>query len=50
MHSVMNSLFAKVALKSEFPNTDSLEIFEALSSSGNAALRKRLLIWQKKMV
>lgn len=42
MHSVMNSLFAKVALKSEFPNTDSLEIFEALSSSGNAALRKKV--------
>ncbi|WP_430428612.1 DUF6909 family protein [Maribacter litoralis] len=40
MHSVMNSLFAKAALKSEFPNTESLEIFEALSSSGNAALRK----------
>ena len=43
MHSVMNSLFAKVALKSEFPNTDSLEIFEALSSSGNAALRKKII-------
>ncbi len=43
MHSVMNSLFAKVALKSEFPNTDSLEIFEALSSSGNAALRKKVI-------
>ncbi|MFV1449213.1 hypothetical protein VBZ51_08705 [Maribacter sp. HS] len=43
MHSVMNSLFAKVALKSEFPNTDSLEIFEALSSSGNASLRKKVI-------
>lgn len=43
MHSVMNSLFAKAALKSEFPNTDSLEIFEALSSSGNAALRKKVI-------
>lgn len=42
MHSVMNSLFAKVALKSEFPNTDSLEIYEALSSTGNAALRKKV--------
>ena len=42
MHSVMNSLFAKAALKTEFPNTDSLEIFEALSSSGNAALRKKV--------
>ncbi|MEO9660203.1 MAG: hypothetical protein ABJL43_04135 [Maribacter dokdonensis] len=44
MHSVMNSLFAKVALKSEFPNTDSLEIFEALSSSGNATLRKKVIV------
>lgn len=43
MHSVMNSLFAKVALKSEFPNTDSLEIFEALSSSGNTTLRKKVI-------
>ena len=43
MHSVMNSLFAKVALKSEFPNTDSLEIYEALSSTGNAALRKKVI-------
>lgn len=43
MHSVMNSLFAKAALKSEFPNTDSLEIFEALSSSGNAALREKVI-------
>ncbi|WP_396632694.1 DUF6909 family protein [Maribacter sp. R86514] len=42
MHSVMNSLFAKAALKKEFPNTDSLEIYEALSSSGNAALRKKV--------
>ncbi|SHJ58594.1 hypothetical protein SAMN04488007_0795 [Maribacter aquivivus] len=42
MHSVMNSLFAKAALKTEFPNTDSLEIFEALSSSGNATLRKKV--------
>ncbi|APQ17344.1 DUF6909 family protein [Maribacter hydrothermalis] len=42
MHSVMNSLFAKEALKEEFPNTDSLEIFEALSSTGNAHLRKKV--------
>jgi len=42
MHSVMNSLFAKAALKKEFPNTDSLEIYEALSSSGNATLRKKV--------
>tara|TARA_R110002051_G_scaffold272077_2_gene332600 strand:- start:18208 stop:19890 length:1683 start_codon:yes stop_codon:yes gene_type:complete len=42
MHSVMNSLFAKAALKSEFPNTVSLEIFEALSSAGNSELRKKV--------
>ena len=40
MHSVMNSLFAKKALEKEFPNSDSLEIYEALSSSGSATLRK----------
>ena len=28
MHSVMNSLFAKVALKDEFANADSLDIYE----------------------
>ncbi|WP_165749413.1 DUF6909 family protein [Cellulophaga sp. Z1A5H] len=39
MHSVMNSLFARKALKKEFPNDDSLEIYEKLSSSENAELR-----------
>ncbi len=42
MHSVMNSIFAKSALKSEFPKSGSLDIFEALSSSGNASLRKKV--------
>jgi hypothetical protein len=42
MHSVMNSLFAKAALTTEFPNVDSLEIFEALSSAGNGELRKKV--------
>lgn len=42
MHSVMNSLFAKAALTSEFPKVDSLEIFEALSSPGNGELRKKV--------
>ena len=42
MHSVMNSLFAKAALTSEFPNVVSLEIFEALSSAGNSELRKKV--------
>jgi len=42
MHSVMNSLFAKAALTSEFPNAVSLEIFEALSTPGNGELRKKV--------
>ncbi len=42
MHSVMNSLFAKKALKEEFPDTNSLDIYEALSSSTNKALRKKV--------
>ena len=42
MHSVMNSLFAKKALASEYNNTSSLEIYEALSSSDNAELRDKV--------
>lgn len=42
MHSVMNSLFARKALTKEFPNSDSLEVYEALSSSGNKALRTKV--------
>ena len=42
MHSVMNSLFAKAALKDEFIDIESTEIFEALSSPGNEALRNRV--------
>ncbi|SDQ14310.1 DUF6909 family protein [Flagellimonas zhangzhouensis] len=42
MHSVMNSLFAKKALSEEFPETNSLEIFEALSSEKNKALNKKV--------
>ncbi|GLU43216.1 hypothetical protein Musp01_08400 [Muricauda sp. NBRC 101325] len=42
MHSVMNSLFAKKALLEEFPETNSLEIFEALSSEKNKALNKKV--------
>ncbi|WP_419214244.1 DUF6909 family protein [Maribacter sp. X9] len=43
MHSVMNSLFAKSALLTEFSNADALDIFEALSSSGNSSLRKKVM-------
>ncbi len=48
MHSVMNSLFARKALSKEFSNKASLEIYEALSSSGNTALRKKVETLAKK--
>ncbi len=48
MHSVMNSLFARKALSKEFPNNESLEIYEALSSSGNKELRKKVELIAKK--
>jgi len=43
MHSVMNSLYAKKALLKEFPNSNSLDIYEALSSSENKVLRKKVM-------
>ena len=43
MHSVMNSLFAKKALKKEFSDLNSLAIYEALSSSENKDLRKKVI-------
>ena len=42
MHSVMNSLFAKKALAKEFPDTDSLKIYEALSSEKDKNLNKKV--------
>ena len=42
MHSVMNSLFAKKALAKEFEDTDSLQIYEALSSEKNKNLNKKV--------
>lgn len=48
MHSVMNSLFARNALKKEFPNNGSLEIYEALSSSSNKELRSKVEVIAKK--
>ncbi|WP_422349606.1 DUF6909 family protein [Flagellimonas sp.] len=42
MHSVMNSLFAKKTLSKELPETKSLDIYEALSSSKNKGLRKKV--------
>tara|TARA_B100001765_G_C19504722_1_gene341848 strand:- start:2177 stop:3013 length:837 start_codon:yes stop_codon:yes gene_type:complete len=38
----MNSLFAKRALSKEFPEGESLKIYEALSSSANGKLRKKV--------
>ena len=43
MHSVMNSLFAKKTLAKEFPNSKSLEIYEALSSPKNENLGKKIM-------
>lgn len=48
MHSVANSLFARKALAKEFPNNDTLEIYEALSSETNAALRSKVIALAKK--
>ena len=42
MHSVMNSIFATKALKSDFSGGDALEIYEALSSSENHTLREKV--------
>jgi hypothetical protein len=42
MHSVMNSLFAKKALAKEFPETNSLKIFEALSSEKHKKLNEKV--------
>jgi len=48
MHSVMNSLYAEKALKKEFPDNKSLEIYETLSSSQNIALREKVVKLAKK--
>ena len=46
MHSVMNSLFARKALLKEFPESDSLEIYQALST--NFKLRNKVESFAKK--
>ncbi|MGB5170547.1 MAG: hypothetical protein WBN69_03860 [Eudoraea sp.] len=43
MHSVVNSLYARKALGKEFPEAESLKIYEALSSTKNEDLRKKVL-------
>ena len=48
MHSVMNSLFAKKTLAKEFPGAESLNVYEALSSSVNNELREKVTSIAKK--
>ncbi len=48
MHSVMNSLFARKALKKELSESEPLEMYEALSLSKNNALREKVTDWAKK--
>ena len=43
MHSVVNSLYASKALTKEFPNTEKLKIFQALSLQKNEAIRQKVL-------
>lgn len=47
MHSVVNSLYARKALSKEFPDNGSLEIYEALSSTDNIALRRKVIATAK---
>lgn len=42
MHSVMNSLFARKALAKEFPDAESLKIFESLGSEKHKALNQKV--------
>ena len=46
--TVSNSLFAKKALSKEYGKTASLEIYEALSSPENGALRNKVISMAKK--
>ena len=42
MHSVMNTLYAPLALKTELKKKSKLEVYEMLSNSGNGALRAKV--------
>jgi len=42
MHSVMNSLFARNALSGEFPDTEPLDIYKALSLEENEEFREKV--------
>lgn len=48
MHSVMNTLYAKTALKSYCKNKSDLEIYEALSDSSNQSLRDKVFEYASK--
>jgi len=43
MHSVMNTIFVPIALKSELKNKSNFEIYEALSEDKNNTLRNKVL-------
>ncbi|MEL6306399.1 MAG: hypothetical protein AAFQ20_16675, partial [Bacteroidota bacterium] len=42
MHSVMNSIFARNALTKDFPESSSLEIYEALGSEKHSSLQEKV--------
>ncbi|WP_100610482.1 DUF6909 family protein [Confluentibacter lentus] len=44
MHSVMNTLFAPEALKTEFPNKDVYEVYEQLSKKENQDIRNKVTV------
>lgn len=48
MHSVLNTLFASNALRKEFPNTQTLDIFEALSNQDNGKLQNKVVAMARK--
>lgn len=48
MHSVLNSLFARTALKKEFPENKTLEIYEALSLQKNQGFRNKVSVLARK--
>ena len=48
MHSVLNSLFAQNALNKEYPEANSLEIFEALSQPKNSKLQQKVIALARK--
>ena len=48
MHSVLNSLYARKALKKEFPENGSLEVYEQLSQEGNNKLQDKVTVVARK--